>query len=163
MRVLLEHDYFSELFLSLWNRKPLTLSTMNLIVVNGLEKWTSVFDFVKMTRDSVLSSHGRYSLYQAKKVTTFDEIWQHVPHISFYQIYLCVASSFICLTTGFWLIYPVFGRTCSFDREFAKYAVYLQTVGHNLASTCQVLISNVHTKIQLHRYSNPTLHWPQLF
>ena len=48
-------------------------------------------------------------LYQARKVECFDEVWQYVPEISLYQVCLCISASFICLTNGYWLLYPVFG------------------------------------------------------
>ena len=97
----------------------------------------------RMPRDSVVSPHGRvsvdycrYTLYQPRKVTTFDEIWQHVPHISVYQVFLCVISSFICMTTGFWLIYPVFGRTYSFEPSFTTIGpkIVQQGSGYSLSN-----------------------------
>ena len=39
---------------------------------------------------------------------TFDEVWTYLPHWSWYQILLCIGSSFIMFTSGIWLIYPVF-------------------------------------------------------
>ena len=61
-------------------------------------------------RESTFHPFTRKSgLYQARKVECFDDIWKHVPEISLYQVWLCIIASFICLTNGYWLLYPVFG------------------------------------------------------
>ena len=41
-------------------------------------------------------------------VENFDEVWDHVPHFSWYQAIITIYASIFAFIAGIWLIYPIF-------------------------------------------------------
>jgi OCT family organic cation transporter-like MFS transporter 4/5 len=43
-------------------------------------------------------------------VADFDEIWNHLPHASFYQMRILSFAGYLGIVAGFMAIYPVFAQ-----------------------------------------------------
>ena len=41
-------------------------------------------------------------------VNNFDDVWDHVPHFSWYQAAVTLYASIFAFIAGIWLIYPIF-------------------------------------------------------
>ena len=50
----------------------------------------------------------RKSTFRGVVVKNFDEVWDHVPHFSWYQAAVTLYASIFAFIAGIWLIYPIF-------------------------------------------------------